>query len=80
VFFFEDRSYRCLYFRLYLFLGKSHFMATAMERFDQVVVGGAARSSEVMVFFLLFALGFFFFALTDGDQDLSQQKHLRGFF
>ena len=28
-------------------------MATTMEGFDQVVVGGAACSSEVMAFFLL---------------------------
>jgi hypothetical protein len=52
-------------------------MATAVEGFDQVVVGGAARSSEVMAFFC-----FYIFSLLDGSDGirLSQQKHLCGIF
>jgi len=30
-------------------LGKSYFMETTVEGFDQVVVGGTARSSEMIV-------------------------------
>lgn len=55
-------------------------MATTMERFDQVVVGGAACSSEVKVSFFFFCfyskLSFFFcLGWLDGI-GLSQHKHL----
>lgn len=34
-------------------LGKSYFMATTVEGIDQVVAGGTACSSKVIIFFLL---------------------------
>ena len=40
-------------------------MATTMEGFDQVVVGGASCSSEVIINFIAFTVRFFFFALVD---------------
>ena len=39
-------------------------MATTMEGFDQVVVGGASCSSEVIIIIIAFTV-IFFFALAD---------------
>jgi hypothetical protein len=47
-------------------------MATIMEGFDQVVVGGAACSSEVMIFYY-FGFGF---GGSNEVQLISKQKHL----
>ena len=35
-------------------------MATTMEGFDQVVVGGASCTSEVIIIFIAFTVSFFF--------------------
>lgn len=37
---------------IFSYLGKSYLMETTVERFDQIVVGGTACSSEMIVFFL----------------------------